>query len=139
MAADKGNLIDITKRLKKKREEAKKTAGTQAPKTNVSVRQLPAEATNVLDMTARRREMIQAERRNVRRTVIAALARRKRQLTLQVHLIVQDSADFNDSNTRLPTSTLCPCRIWPYRDHICASRSFQCSCLRWGGRFDAAA
>jgi hypothetical protein len=32
-----------------------------------------------------------------RRTVIAALARWKRQVTLQVHLIVQDSADFDDS------------------------------------------
>jgi len=30
------------------------------------------------------------------RIVIATLARRKRQMTLKIHLIVQDSADFDD-------------------------------------------
>jgi hypothetical protein len=34
--------------------------------------------------------------RLLRRTVILTLARRKGQVTLQVHLIVQDSADFNN-------------------------------------------
>jgi len=65
MAAEtKGNVLDLTKRIKQKRQEARKNP----PQSNEQVIQMP---TAVLDMTARRCEMINDERRQVRRTVLS--------------------------------------------------------------------
>lgn len=76
MAAEtKSNVVDITQRLQKKlkeqREQNKKEKGAQKATQNSRPVQVPVDAKNILDMSARRKEMINTERRNVRRTVLS--------------------------------------------------------------------